>query len=168
MDNIQGVLLLAFLVLVAASGLWNGVISPKQQAKKTKDLIDSLIGTDDERQTSITPRQTEVSNADVNECLLAFFDHSITSKRILRALDTHEDKKLSTTDVIETINVALVKKGSKPLPEYVIKSVIMNLMGASIITLQDGDLRPTPCGIKLFKMLEQRRAEMVSASSDKK
>ena len=93
----------------------------------------------------------------ITDNLLKFFELSSVSRSILRILAGSEET-LTHADLASRVNAGLVKKGRQPISEHDIRARVMNLMGASLAQLRNGQLSATAAGREVVARLMASRA----------
>src|SRR5258708_32318909 len=94
---------------------------------------------------------------DTPDNLVKFFELSSVSRSILRILAGSEET-LSHADLTNKVNARLVRKGRRPVSEHDIRARVMNLMGASLAQLRNGQLSATAAGREVVARLMASRA----------
>ncbi len=89
---------------------------------------------------------------DITDNLLKFFELSSVSRSILRILAGSEET-LSHADLTIKVNARLMRKGGRPVSEHDIRARVMNLMGASLAQLRNGQLSATAAGREVVSRL---------------
>ncbi len=84
--------------------------------------------------------------------LLKFFELSSVSRSILRILAGSEET-LSHSDLTNRVNASLVRMGRRSISEHDIRARVMNLMGASLAQMRDGQLSATAAGREVVSRL---------------
>jgi len=99
---------------------------------------------------------------DITDNLLKFFELSNVSRSILRILAGSEET-LSHADLTNKVNARLVRKGRRPVSEHDIRARVMNLMGASLAQLRNGQLSATAAGREVVARLVPPQAMATAA-----
>jgi hypothetical protein len=99
---------------------------------------------------------------DITDNLLKFFELSSVSRSILRILAGSEET-LSHADLTNKVNARLVRKGRRPVSEHDIRARVMNLMGASLAQLRNGQLSATAAGREVVARLMPPQAIATAA-----
>jgi hypothetical protein len=87
----------------------------------------------------------------ITDNLLMFFQLSNVSRNILLILGS--GAQLSHGKLAKLVNASLVRAGALPLSEQAIRARVMNLMGASLAQLRDGELSVTNAGREVLARL---------------
>ena len=98
----------------------------------------------------------------ITDNLLKFFELSSVSRSILRILAGSEET-LSHADLTNKVNARLVRKGRRPVSEHDIRARVMNLMGASLAQLRNGQLSATAAGREVVARLVPPQAMATAA-----
>lgn len=150
MPDINTTLALIFLIIVALGGFFAG----RRSGRDGVDMGD-LFEARDNTQASSTPPK-EITDSEVFENVLSFFEQAHTSRQLLHILATSEEK-LSYSELTNALNQYLNRKRKSTLPKHAVQNVVMILMGANLVQMRDGDLAATAAGKRLWGIIRERQ-----------